>query len=575
MRKLLSYLKHHKLESILAPFFKMLEAFFDLLVPLLMADIINLGIASGDRGYILQRCGWMVLLGLVGLTCSITAQYFAAKASVESCASIRHQLFDKIQSLDFAQNDEIGGSTLITRMTSDVNQVQNGLNLFLRLFSRSPFIVLGAVAMAFSINGQVAWVFVITVPILTAIILGVMKGTTPLYKAVQSHLDRLTAITRENLTGVRVVRAFGREEQEVKTFQSSDAELTASQLHVGKISALLNPFTFAVISIAIVAILRTGGIEVNVGGMAAGDVIALVNYMMQILLELVKLANLMIQMTKAGACADRIEQVLDMQPGMAFGTQQPDASQPVAVAFENVGLRYAQSSAESLTDLSFTVAKGETVGVIGGTGSGKTSLVSLLTRYYDATSGTILLFGKDIRSYSQKSLRKSVATVMQKAQLFSGTIRSNLKWGDEDADDDMLWRALEIAQAAEIVRQKPGGLDEPVEQGGRNFSGGQRQRLSIARSLVTDAPVLILDDSSSALDYATDAALRKAMHLLSSDKTVFIVSQRANSLAHADRILVLDEGRLVGNGTHAELLQNCPVYQDIYESQFKKAEAAV
>lgn len=573
MKYLLTFLKHHKKESVLAPLFKMLEALFDLLIPLMMADIINRGIPAADSRYIAVRCLMMILLGLVGLACSITAQYFAAKAAVESCTEIRHGLFDKIQSLGFAQTDTVGVSTLITRMTSDVNQVQNGLNLFLRLFLRSPFIVLGATVLAFTINVRGGLLFAAVIPVLAAVIFGIMHKTIPGYEKVQALLDRLTGITRENLTGVRVVRAFGREADEVKDFHRADVALLEGQLRVGRLSALMNPLTYVIINLAIVAILSTGAISVNTGTMAAGDVVALVNYMGQILLELIKLANLVIQLTKASACAGRIREVFAMEPQMVFGAARPQpAESEDAVAFDHVSLAYAHAGAESLSDISFTVKKGQTVGVIGGTGSGKTSLVSLIPRYYDATSGEIRLFGQDIRAYDKDALRRSVSTVMQKAQLFSGTIRSNLQWGCPGADEETLWQALEIAQAAEIVRGKEKQLDEPVEQGGRNFSGGQKQRLSIARSLAAQPDILILDDSSSALDFATDAALRKALKTLPAAMTVFIVSQRASSLRHADLILVLDEGRLVGQGTHEELLRTCGVYRDICQSQFQKEE---
>lgn len=575
MKYLLTFLKHHKKESVLAPLFKMLEALFDLLIPLMMADIINRGIPAADSRYIAVRCLMMILLGLVGLACSITAQYFAAKAAVESCTEIRHGLFDKIQSLGFAQTDTVGVSTLITRMTSDVNQVQNGLNLFLRLFLRSPFIVLGATVLAFTINVRGGLLFAAVIPVLAAVIFGIMHKTIPGYEKVQTLLDRLTGITRENLTGVRVVRAFGREADEVKDFHRADAALLEGQLRVGRLSALMNPLTYVIINLAIVAILSTGAVSVNTGTMAAGDVVALVNYMGQILLELIKLANLVIQLTKASACAGRIREVFAMEPQMVFGAARPQpAESEDAVAFDHVSLAYAHAGAESLSDISFTAKKGQTVGVIGGTGSGKTSLVSLIPRYYDATSGEIRLFGQDIRAYDKDALRRSVSTVMQKAQLFSGTIRSNLQWGCSGTDEKTLWQALEIAQAAEIVRGKEKQLDEPVEQGGRNFSGGQKQRLSIARSLAAQPDILILDDSSSALDFATDAALRKALKTLPATMTVFIVSQRASSLRHADLILVLDEGRLVGQGTHEELLRTCGVYRDICQSQFQKEEQA-
>ncbi len=574
MKRILKFLRHHKKESILAPAFKMLEALFDLLVPLLMADIINRGIASGDDGYVLTGCGIMVLLGIIGLVCSITAQYFSAKAAVGACAVVRRSLFERIQALDFSDTDSLGTSTLITRMTSDVNQLQNGLNLLLRLLLRSPFVVFGAMVMAFIVSGKEALVFVAVIPVLSVIVFGIMLKTIPRYKTVQTKLDSITQSARENLTGVRVVRAFGREEEETREFEAKNSSLRSSQLNVGGISALLNPLTFVVINVGIIAILKLGGFEVNTGTLKAGSVIALVNYMSQILLELIKLANLIIQITKAMACAQRIDSVLEMKPSMSFGElSADDADSDIAVEFDHVSLTYTGSGEASLSDISFTAKKGQTIGIIGGTGSGKTSVVNLIPRFYDATSGTVRLFGCDIKEYDKQSIRRTVSTVMQKTLLFSGTIRSNLLWGNANATDEELWAALETAQAAEIVRSKPQGLDEPVEQGGRNFSGGQKQRLSIARSLVANPDILILDDSASALDYATDAALRAAIASLKNELTVFIVSQRANSLIHADLILVLDEGILVGKGTHEQLLATCDVYRDIYDSQFKKAGA--
>lgn len=574
MKRILKFLRHHKKESILAPAFKMLEALFDLLVPLLMADIINRGIASGDDGYVLTGCGIMVLLGIIGLVCSITAQYFSAKAAVGACAVVRRSLFERIQALDFSDTDSLGTSTLITRMTSDVNQLQNGLNLLLRLLLRSPFVVFGAMVMAFIVSGKEALVFVAVIPVLSVIVFGIMLKTIPRYKTVQTKLDSITQSARENLTGVRVVRAFGREEEETREFEAKNSSLRSSQLNVGGISALLNPLTFVVINVGIIAILKLGGFEVNTGTLKAGSVIALVNYMSQILLELIKLANLIIQIAKAMACAQRIDSVLEMKPSMSFGElSADDADSDIAVEFDHVSLTYTGSGEASLSDISFTAKKGQTIGIIGGTGSGKTSVVNLIPRFYDATSGTVRLFGRDIKEYDKQSIRRTVSTVMQKTLLFSGTIRSNLLWGNANATDEELWAALETAQAAEIVRSKPQGLDEPVEQGGRNFSGGQKQRLSIARSLVANPDILILDDSASALDYATDAALRAAIASLKNELTVFIVSQRANSLIHADLILVLDEGILVGKGTHEQLLATCDVYRDIYDSQFKKAGA--
>lgn len=576
MNKMTGYLKGYRRESVLAPLFKMLEATFDLFVPLVMADIVNVGIAARDLHYILVRCGILLLLAFIGLTCSLTAQYFSAKAAVGYSTALRHALFEHIQKLSFSEMDTLGTSTLITRMTSDVNQVQSGLNLFLRLFLRSPFVVVGAMVMAFTVNPRAAVIFVVVIPLLSVVVFGIMVITRPLYKTVQTRLDRVLGLTRENLTGVRVVRAFGKEKTEVDRFESANDLLTRMQLHVGHISALMSPLTYVLINIAIVALLYVGSIEINVGGMASGDVIALVNYMNQILVELVKLANLIVQISKALACAGRVQAVLDTQPGMQFpqsitGEADP-AARDHAVRFDHVGLTYASAGAPSLTDITFTARRGETIGVIGGTGSGKSSLVNLIPRFYDATEGTVEIFGRPAAAYPREALRSRVSVVMQKAQLFGGTIRSNLLWSNKDATDEQLWAALETAQAAEFVKAKPLGLDEPVEQGGRNLSGGQKQRLTIARALVGKPEILILDDSASALDYATDAALRKALAALPGELTVFIVSQRAASLQHADQILVLDDGHLVGRGTHDQLRQSCPVYEEIYESQFKKGE---
>ena len=546
MNKMLSYLNGYKRECVLAPLFKMLEASFDLFVPLVMADIVNVGIAAHDFHYILMRCGILLLLAIIGLACSLTAQYFSAKASVGYSTALRHALFAHIQTLSFTEMDTLGTSTLITRMTSDLNQVQSGLNLFLRLFLRSPFVVFGAMIMAFTVNVRAALIFVVAIPLLSVVVFGVMVVTRPLYKTVQTRLDRVLGLTRENLTGARVVRAFDKEQTEVNRFEDANALLTKMQLHVGHISALMNPLTYVIINLAIVALLYVGSVQIHVGGMASGDVIALVNYMNQILVELVKLANLIVQ--------------------------APAEKQNDAVRFDHVGLTYAGAGAPSLTDISFTAEKGQTIGVIGGTGSGKSSLVSLIPRFYDATEGSVEIFGHPVQNYPREELRGKVSVVMQKAQLFGGTIRSNLLWGNQNASDADLWAALETAQAAEFVHSKPLGLDEPVEQGGRNLSGGQKQRLTIARALVSKPEILILDDSASALDYATDAALRKALAALPGSMTVFIVSQRAASLQHADQILVLDDGHLAGLGTHAELLASCPVYEEIYASQFKKGD---
>ena len=576
MNNMLGYLRNYRRESVLAPLFKMLEATFDLFVPLVMADIVNVGIAAHDLHYILVRCGILLVLAVIGLTCSLTAQYFSAKAAVGYSTALRHALFAHIQSLSFSEMDTLGTSTLITRMTSDINQVQSGLNLFLRLFLRSPFVVIGAMVMAFTVNARAALIFVVAIPLLSVVVFGVMVVTRPLYKTAQVRLDRVLGLTRENLTGVRVVRAFDKEQDEIDRFENANDLLTRMQLHVGHLSALMSPLTYVIINIAIVALLYVGSIEINMGGMASGDVIALVNYMNQILIELVKLANLIVQVSKALACAGRVQAVLDTKPGMDFPaelrSEVPADKASDAVRFDHVGLTYAGAGAPSLSDISFTAKRGQTIGVIGGTGSGKSSLVNLIPRFYDATEGTVEILGRPAADYPREALRGKVNVVMQKAQLFGGTIRSNLLWGNKNATDAELWAALETAQAAEFVQAKPLGLDEPVEQGGRNLSGGQKQRLTIARALVGRPDILILDDSASALDYATDAALRKALAALPGSLTVFIVSQRAASLQHADQILVLDDGRLVGLGTHDQLRQSCPVYEEIYESQFKKGD---
>lgn len=579
MKYLLEHLKHYKKESILAPLFKMLEALFDLFVPIVVADIINVGIGNQDNKYIMQRCGILVLLALIGIACSFTAQFFAARASVGCAAGLRHSLFAHIQKLGYSEIDTIGTSTLITRMTSDINQVQNGINMVLRLFLRSPFIVFGAMIMAFTINVKIALIFLAAIPVLSVIVFGIMKITSPLYKKIQGRLDCVLGITRENLTGVRVIRAFGKEDSEVERFENDNNQLTSMQLHVGHISALMNPLTYVVVNLATIAILKMGAVRIDSGVLMSGDVVALVNYMSQILVELVKLANLIVLLSKAMASLHRVQDVLDTEPSMKFveteNREQTDKKKDYedeAVAFENVSLTYAGAGEESLTNISFHAKKGQTIGVIGGTGSGKSSLVNLIPRFYDATSGQVRVMGIPVKEWDREELRKSVSVVMQKAQLFTGTIRSNLLWGNQEATDEELWKALELAQAAEFVHAKPQGLDEVVEQGGRNFSGGQKQRLTIARALVKQPDILILDDSASALDFATDAALRKALATLPGDITVFIVSQRTSSLKHADRILVLDDGQVADQGTHGELLKRCEVYREIYESQFKKGE---
>ncbi len=577
MKHLFPFLKQYRKESILAPLFKMLEATFDLLVPIVVADIIKTGIGTGDAAYIWTRCGLLVLMALIGLLCSFTAQYFAARAAIGTSTGLRHQLMAHIQSLSFSELDTLGISTLITRMTSDVNQVQNGLNMFLRLFLRSPFIVAGAMIAAFTIDAQVALIFVAAIPVLSVIVFGIMRITSPMYKRVQGNLDAVTGATRENLSGVRVVRAFGREDAEEQQFVAQNSRLTDMQLKVGRIAALMNPLTYVVVNLGIIAILYFGAGKVEGGTLLSGDIVALVNYMNQILVELVKLANLVVLLTRAIASMGRISQVLDTKSSMHFpenttsdANKNEDDEKTDAVRFDHVSLQYRGAGDESLTDVTFAAKHGQTIGIIGGTGSGKTTLVSLISRFYDATSGTVMLFGHPIADYPQAELRRRVAVVMQKAQLFQGTIRSNLLWGNENATEDELWHALEIAQAADFVRAKPGKLNETVEQGGRNLSGGQRQRLTIARALVGHPDIVILDDSASALDYATDAALRKALRTLPEGTTLFIVSQRTSSLRHADQIIVLDDGHVAGIGTHDELMQQCDVYREIHESQFRK-----
>ena len=577
MKYLKIYLKDYKRDSILAPLFKMLEAMFDLLVPVVVAHIINVGIANRDRGDILGCCGILVLMAIVGLCCSFTAQYFAARAAIGSATGLRHMLFAHIQKLGFSEMDTIGSSTLITRMTSDINQVQNGLNLFLRLFLRSPFIVFGAMVMAFTINGKIALIFVVTIPVLSVIIFGLMAVTSPLYKKVQGKLDVITGNARENLSGVRVIRAFGREKQETENFSRANGELVKGQLFVGRISALMNPLTYSVVNIGIIAILWAGSRSVETGVLMSGDIVALVNYMSQILVELVKLANLIVTMSRAMASLGRVEQILDTKTVMEFPekTTIREENTEEAVRFDHVSLSYAQAGEESLSDISFSVKKGETIGIIGGTGSGKSSLVHLIPRFYDATSGEIFLLGRSVKEWDRETLRQKVGIVMEKVQVFSGTIRSNLLMGNEGAGEEEMWQALRAAQAEEFVRKKSEGLDEPIEQGGRNLSGGQKQRLTIARALVRKPEILILDDSSSALDYATDAALRKALKNLPSNVTVFLVSQRTSSIRHADHILVLDDGKAAEWGTHEELLESCQIYREIYESQYGKGGNAV
>lgn len=572
MKKLLVYLKDYKKESVCAPLFKMLEATFELFVPLVMAAIIDNGIANRDMPYVLRMGVLLIALGLIGLVCSITAQYFAAKAAVGFSTRLKHALFEHIQSLSFTEIDTLGTSTMITRMTSDANQVQNGVNMVLRLFLRSPFIVFGAMIMAFTIDVKAAMIFVVTIPLLSVVVFGIMMITMPMYKKVQAYLDRVLGTTRENLTGARVIRAFNKEQEEIDSFEEKNSALANMQLFVGKISALTNPVTYVIINVATLVLLYTGAIRVDAGTITQGEVVALVNYMSQILIELVKLANLIITITKALACANRIESVFEIQSGMEWEQKTGSKTQEkeYVVDFDHVSLTYAGASAESLTDIDFKVKKGETIGIIGGTGSGKSSLVNMIPRFYDATKGQVRINGKDVREYSMEELRQKIGVVLQKAVLFQGTIRENLLWGKTDATEEELNRALETAQAKEFVDQKEGRLDAMVAQAGKNLSGGQRQRLTIARALVGNPEILILDDSASALDYATDAALRKAIRRMGKDMTVFIVSQRASSIQYADQIIVLDDGGMVGLGTHEQLLENCEVYQEIYYSQFPK-----
>lgn len=605
MWKLLKYMKAYKKEAVCAPLFKLLEALFELFVPLVMAKIIDIGIAQGDRPYIVRMCLLMAALGLIGLVCSITAQYFSAKAAVGFAARLRHELFAHIQSLSFSEMDVHGTSTLITRMTSDINQVQSGTNLFLRLFMRSPFIVFGAMIMAFTIDVKAALIFVVVIPILCVIVFGIMLASIPLYKKVQERLDNVTGMTRENLQGVRVIRAFRQEKKEIETFDAGNEALVKIQMLSGRISALMNPLTYIVINGGLVVLLYTGAVRVDGGIITQGAVVALVNYMSQILVELVKLANLIINVTKAIACGNRIQNVMELKPGIVSGTAgsveagaeraaKPEGAdgkmdiqkqtvstgksvsehaQMPKVEFSHVSFRYKNAGADSLTDISFRVEKGQTIGIIGGTGSGKSSLVSLIPRFYDVREGCVKVDGTDVRDYDLQQLRGKVGIVLQKAVLFAGTIRENLLWGNENATEEELKEAIHAAQADEVVFDGKGGLDAAVEQEGRNFSGGQKQRLTIARALVRHPEILILDDSASALDFATDAKLRKAIRELSGEMTVFIVSQRASTIQYADQILVLDDGEIAGCGTHEELLEHCSVYQETYYSQFPKEDA--
>ena len=584
MKTLLAYLKGYKKESILAPLFKMLEASFELFVPLVMAAIIDVGIANKDKPYIVKMCFVLIALGIIGLVCSITAQYFAAKAATGVGTGIRHGLFEHIQKFTFTEMDQLGTSTLITRMTSDINQIQSGVNLVLRLFLRSPFIVFGAMIMAFTVDVKAALVFVVTIPLLSLIVFGIMLVTMPMYKKVQADLDQVLLATRENLTGARVIRAFNKEEDETKRFENANQILTDAQKYVGRISGMMNPLTYIIVNGAIIALIYVGAVRVDVGDLTQGQVVALINYMSQILVELVKLANLIISVTKAAACLNRVESVLAVKPDMNEGEVRWESNSseeglelknkvPV-VEFSHVSLTYKGTSDTSLSDINFCAEKGQTIGIIGGTGSGKSSLVNLIPRFYDATEGTVKINGRDIKEYQTENLREHIGVVLQKAVLFKGSIADNLRWGKEDATEQDMYDALDISQAREFVDTKQGRLEFQIEQGGRNLSGGQKQRMTIARALVRKPEILILDDSASALDFATDAALRKSIKEMKNQPTVFIVSQRAASIQYADQIIVLDDGEMAGIGTHEELLKDCPIYQEIYYSQFPK-EAVV
>ena len=578
LRALLKYLRNYKKETVLAPLFKLLEASFELFVPLVMAAIIDHGIGQADGVYVLKMGGVLIALGLIGLVCSITAQYFAAKAATGFSTEMRHELFEHIQKLSYTKMDTIGTSTLITRMTSDINQVQSGVNLVLRLFLRSPFIVFGAMVMAFTVDVKAALVFVAAIPLLSLVVFGIMLITMPLYRKVQSNLDAVLGITRENLTGVRVIRAFNKEADEKQRFEQQNQMLTDAQKFVGKISGLMNPVTYIIVNGALIVLIYTGALRVDAGIITQGQVVALVNYMSQILVELVKLANLIITVTKAFACGNRIQSVFEEETGMTEGSEgwtDPGEADTPVVEFDHVNLRYAGAGEDSLTDISFRAMPGQTIGVIGGTGSGKSSVVNLIPRFYDATEGSVRIQGKDARDYRLEELRSHIGMVPQKAVLFQGTIAQNLRWGKENATEAELEKAIEISQAKEFVDGKEERLNYQIEQNGKNLSGGQRQRLTIARALVRDPEILILDDSASALDFATDAKLRKAIRQMDSHPVVFIVSQRASSIQYADQILVLDDGELAGIGTHAELMESCEIYREIYESQFEKEKKGV
>ena len=570
MKKLASYLKRYTKESILAPLFKLLEVVFDLMVPLVVARMINIGVAGNDRGYMVRCFLILILMALLGLAASITAQFFAAKASTGFAADLRQAVFDHIQGFSFTELDTLGADTMITRLTDDINQVQTGVNMGLRLLLRSPFVVFGAMIMAFTIDVSCAWVFAVVIPVLFVAVFAIMLSSIPLYRKAQSALDRVTCLTRENLTGVRVIRAFCREDHSVREFDESSQALTKLNEFVGKISALLNPLTYVLINLAAVVLIDRAAIRVNIGSIAQGDVVALNNYMLQITVELIKLASLIITLTKSMACAGRVASVLEQPTSMTYPEKnaQPRENADEAVRFDHVNFTYRNAGAPSLTDISFCAKKGQTVGIIGGTGSGKSTLISLIPRFYDAASGTVCLDGCDVKEYTQQALCRKIAVVQQRSVLFQGSIRDNLRWGNENASDEELWQALEVAQAREIVEGKEGQLDFRLEQGGRNLSGGQKQRLSIARALVKKPEILILDDSSSALDFATDAALRSAIHGLGGGVTTFLVSQRIACIRQADQILVLDNGSLAGVGTHEELLESCGLYQEIFDSQF-------
>lgn len=577
MKELMKYLKGHEKETILAPLFKLLEALMDLLVPLVVANIINVGIENQDSASIMHNVILLIVLAVLGLAFSITAQYFAAKVSAEVGTDLRQDMFDHIEHMSYAQLDHLGSSTLITRLTSDINQVQSGLNMSLRLLLRSPFIVFGSLIMAFTINVKAALVFAVAIPILSVVVFGIMLVSIPLFKKVQTKLDAVTDLTRENLTGVRVIRAFGKEKEEVKDFEQKNEDLTKINIYVGKLSALLNPVTYALINIATIVLIYVGAVQVNLGAIQQGDVVALYNYMGQMIIELIKLASLIITINKSIACANRVSQILVMPEGMTYPSQSSGTQKEKGtIIFDHVSLTYQDAGEETLSDISFAIAKGQTVGIIGGTGSGKSSVMNLIPRFYDASKGSVQVDGLDVKDYAADELNERIGIVPQKAVLFKGTIRDNLKWGNENADDAELWQALTLAQAKEVVEGKEGGLDFALEQNGRNLSGGQKQRLTIARALVKRPEILILDDSASALDFATDAALRRSLRTLSKDTTTLIVSQRVSSIMQADQILVLNDGCLVGQGTHEQLMESCKVYQEIYYSQFpeKKTSAS-